>query len=260
MNYESARYLAMNNYTNEKLAELIGNGHNEYNYLLWQQVEKIIIRKINTIALYHKEIMKSKGVEKQDLLQECYFAFFNATKAFDKATGYKFTTYLEYHIKSIVNDMLGFRTAAGRNDVMSNSKSLNELLSTTDDLTIADTIIDENAAGFKDIDDMLYNKQLHNDLENAINSNLNAHQRYFVKQKYFSNCTTKQLADECNRDMTYIHNILKTSLFKLSKDNILKKYHDDIISCHAYKATGLNAFKNNRTSSVEITIERLYDI
>lgn len=251
----------MNNYTNEELAELINNGHNEYSYLLWQQVEKIILKKINAITLKHSKIMKSKGIESCDLLQECYFAFINATKAFDNAAGYKFTTYLEYHIKNIVNDILGFRTAAGRNDVMLSCKSLDEPLNATDDLTIADIVIDENAAaGFTNIEDMLYNQQLHTDLENAINSNLNADQRDCVKQKYFNNCTTKQLADERNRDITYIHNVLKTSLFKLSKDNALKKYHDDIISSHAYKATGLNAFRNSRSSSVERTIERLYDI
>lgn len=138
---------------------------------------------------------------------------------------------------------------------MLNHKSLDDPLSTTDDLTISDTIIDENAAaGFTNVDDILYNTQLHNDLENAINSNLIAHQSYCVKQKYFNNCTTRRLVDECNRDMTYIHNLLKASLFKLSKDKELKKYRNDIISSHAYKATGLSAFRNNGYSSVE----RLY--
>lgn len=104
----------MKNYTNEELAELIKNGHNEYNYLLWQQIEKIILKKVNIIALRYNDIMKAKGIESCDLLQECYFSFVNAIKAFDKDAGYKFTTYLEYHIKNTINDMLGFRTASGR--------------------------------------------------------------------------------------------------------------------------------------------------
>lgn len=85
--------------TNEELAIQIQLGHTEHYAELWQNVRrlmyKILQRKISRIKL-------PNYITAEDMEQELYFALCNAVQAYDDTKPYKFTSYLEYHIKNAV--------------------------------------------------------------------------------------------------------------------------------------------------------------
>ena len=86
--------------TNEELAILIQQGNKEPCTQLWERVRKLIVM---LIEKYTKNWVLPNDIDKEDLLQCGYFVMLAAVKAYDPNKKYKFSSYLSYHVRNIVN-------------------------------------------------------------------------------------------------------------------------------------------------------------
>ena len=120
--------------TNEELAQRIKAGEKDLLGQLWEQTERLLRYLIEReLRVSDKEERaEAAGVTREDLYQEGYFALLQAVEAYDPETGFTFSAFLKYPIKSAVNKAIGIRTAAGRNDPAAGAVSLDAPVSGED--------------------------------------------------------------------------------------------------------------------------------
>lgn len=244
--------------SNEELAILIKAGNTELYTVLWQQIKGLLYRYAR--KHYHQYYNKciSSGIELNDLIQESYFALCDAVKAFEPSTGFKLSSYLAYPIKNRFAEMHGFR---GRKNepLLHGVISIDTPLTDTEEYTLADTLPSESASSdFETSAERIYNEQLHNALDKAMNTTLNKNQAFVLREHYYSNKTLSEISSIINvsssRAQQIEHKAIRALKGGKSKE-ILKAFTDDILSERAYHSTGLSAFGNNCASSVEMAIE-----
>lgn len=246
--------------SNEELAVLIQQGKTEYCGELWRQVYKFICYKVKRTTALYSDRMLEIGVTDEDIIQDCYFAMLEAVKLYNSDYEVKFTVYLSYHLKNVINTALGFRTAAGRNNIQAQSISINDSAGEDNSLLLLNALPDERAEqAYSDIDDKLFNEQLHKDLQNAIDCNLNEWQKHCIKKRYYDLLSYEQIGQQANISIWQVREYIKTGLKKLRYCQQLKKYRNEIISNNSYKGTGYTAFKSRQASSVEAAVEKLLD-
>lgn len=91
----------MDRQTNEQLAAAIQKGRTDLLPLLWEQTERLI--KL-LIVRYAKSKILPNSIDVDDLLQGGYFAMLQAVRAFKTDNGYKFTSYLNYSVKNVIDE------------------------------------------------------------------------------------------------------------------------------------------------------------
>lgn len=96
--------------SNEELAQLIQGGHTEYMAQLWEQ-QQGLLRKLSSRYLWRARRM---CYDMEDLMQECYFALADAVAAYDPAKGWTFNSYIGYHVKNALADMLRMRNGTDK--------------------------------------------------------------------------------------------------------------------------------------------------
>ena len=84
--------------SNEELAVLIQNGHNEYMESLYIQNLRFICRIISQCGIDYK----SNHEDYEDAKQNAYFGLAAAVNSFEVKKGYKFLTYAEKYIKNSI--------------------------------------------------------------------------------------------------------------------------------------------------------------
>ncbi|MCH5300952.1 MAG: sigma-70 family RNA polymerase sigma factor [Ruminococcus sp.] len=89
--------------TNEEMVMLIKQGNNKYYAELWSNVKRLMF-----IILGKKlsKIILPNYIDREDMESEMYFAMCNAVQAYDSTKGYKFNSYLEYHIMNAIRSIL----------------------------------------------------------------------------------------------------------------------------------------------------------
>lgn len=94
--------------TNEQLAEFIQQGGNdELLPLLWEKTHKLVYMHCSRLYNGNIERFKRHGIDEWDLKQSAYEGFLAAVKAYNPEKGYKFNTYLLYHLKNVVRGLIG---------------------------------------------------------------------------------------------------------------------------------------------------------
>ena len=109
--------------TNEELVIRIQAGERELIVDLWEQVRAFI-----SVMASRRYVLTGGmcGVEIEDLIQSGYFALLNAVESYQESSGYKFTTWLAYHLKNAFSEAGGYRT--NKRDPLDTCKSLDEPL------------------------------------------------------------------------------------------------------------------------------------
>lgn len=239
--------------TNESLALMIQSGHHELIENLWFQTEPLIKRIVRKWYKLHEDDCRKTGTTLDDVQQEAFFALLEAVYAYKKETGYKLTTYLTYHLKNAFNTLAGYRSKTTLNHCISIDAPL-----TTDEegneLTLADIVPDNKAAeNIEETERAIYNKQLKEDLNTAIEG-LNSTQQEVIKQRYYKGLTIADIAQERQTTPSKIASINKKALFTLSKDKVIReRCRQDVISAHAYRGS-FSAWKYSGYSSTENTV------
>lgn len=249
-------------FTNEQLAVFIKNGQIEYIPQLWENVYKMLYKLGNAYYLQFSERCISSGVTLDDIYQECFFVMLNMIKAYSSESEYKFLTYANFQLKKHMRNILHYGGNFAENP-LNVCKSLSESVTGLKDeeKTLQDTLPDEAAElAYSDVDELVYQMQLHNALDSEINAVLTDTEKRLIEQRYFQKSTYNKIGRAENITTMAVIEREKRALKKLKRHNYVTKqldrFRDEIISTQAYKKTGLNSFKNNLASSVELTFEK----
>lgn len=243
--------------SNEKLAVLIQNGNIEAVAELWEQTKGLFHLLTNSYINIHSERMKSAGVEKEDLIQECYFALLEAVKAYNREKPYKLTTYFNYHTKNRFNALLGFR---GKDDMLNTSVSLSTPLGDDEnDIELQDSISDETAQiAFDDVDSDIYNNRLQQVLTISINEKLTDLQRQCICLMYYNNMPAYKIAESLGISRDRVNFAIRIGMRILANDSRIKAWRDfdnEFVEAKAYKGVGARTFKERGASTPEYVVE-----
>lgn len=227
--------------TNEALALAIQGGRDLWAEL-WEQVERFIYQLVCSIYNKQRGACQRAGVELEDLLQCGFLALRDAVKAYDPKTGYKLLAFIKYPMQNHINALLGRR---GKADPLNESVSLDELMPGAEDLTLADSVEDDNAGeAFEGIIDREYNRELHKALLECLNS-LDGQQRRCIVGKYFDGMTLAEIGVRENISPERARQLQAKSLRTLRRPEHtkrLKSFMDEIIESKAYHGVGFSAW------------------
>ncbi len=227
--------------SNEQLAELAKGGDSDALMTLWAAVRRVCFR----IAGRYGNMLIRAGLDTDDIAQELFLAFYAALTAFDPEGGYRFVTYLTYHVKNALRAVLGIRR--GSRELPPVPVSLDSPLGDDEECTMSDLFPDSRAAqAFADAESRVWCEQLHSALDQCIDT-LEEKQAKAVRGAYFEGLTAEETGKLLNVSTSRAAQLKKAGLRKLRQGKSLKRlraFRDEIISTQAYHATGFNAWKS----------------
>jgi RNA polymerase sporulation-specific sigma factor len=203
--------------TNEELAKFIQNGHTELLPQLWEQMHDII----RTIATCYMRIYGFKltacGISRDDIYQEGYFALIKAVKAYKPDTGFKLTTYLNYHMKNCIRFLIG-----KKNDAVLRSDSLDKPITGDKDLTLGGVISDpDSEAEIIGIIENEYQRQLHAALDVFLNR-LDPTVKEAIVGHFYNNVSFQEMAEKNETTPQVELNLFNKGLRKLRQSKTLQ--------------------------------------
>lgn len=134
--------------TNEQLAAFIKQGGNdELIPILWERIRKLMYMKSDRVYSTLQSRFNQCGVEIWDLKQSCYTVFLKALEGYKPESGNKFTAYLSYPFRTVVQELTGVRTKQQKQEPLNDCTSLDMPLNNDEpeQFTLDDTIADDNA-------------------------------------------------------------------------------------------------------------------
>jgi RNA polymerase sigma factor (sigma-70 family) len=246
------------NLTNEELVIRIKGGERELVPELWEQVHKLLLFWLHRLLegnTANKERAIRAGVTLDDLEQETYFALLDAIKAYDPATGFRFSSYIKFSVMKHFYKAIGMRTVHQRGEPLSRAASTDEEL-TDDGFSLSDQISDPEAEKqLENVLESIYLKDLHEALEACLKE-LPKQAEAVIRYRYYDNKTLEEIGATCSLSGERIRQIESQALDEMAEMQRLRAHREDIIAENIYKG-GFRQFKNTRTSSVERTVEKL---
>ncbi len=190
------------------------------------------------------------GIELDDLIQSGYIAVDRAVNEYDSSKG-TFTAFLAFYIKNEFREAAGTRTDKQLNDPINKALSLDAPLS--EDNPEGDTqfeFIPDPYNQFDEADERIFQDQLHEALENAINS-LPDRQAQTIRAEYWDGCSLKEIAQKEGISVERVRQIRNSGL-----QNIRANYTKDLeqfidFKTPYYKGNGPTNFNLTKTSGVE---------
>lgn len=244
--------------TNEDLAILIQQGQTELYNELWEQNVKLFTKKAYCLYRSHGESCARSGVELDDILQCCFLSLVEAVRAFNKESGYKLTTYINYPLTKHFRELLGIRTT--KRDPLNLCKSLDEPISEEEEINLSDLIPDSNAIKeLEAVEDSAFNEELHNALEMAM-QNFEEEQRDIIRRKYYKSQSVEKIAEETNLTLKEVVSLEHKAMKDFRKPQNRKhidRYASELLDVFAYRGTGLSVFEYTGCSSVERAVINL---
>lgn len=178
--------------TQEEMCTAIQTGNRpELVPALWDTVSKLYNRKAAIYYYAHKEQCAQRGAAVEDLQQQAFFAFLQSIDAYKPESGLPFTAYISYPFLTAMQELIGYRTAAGRNDAMNRAESMDRELETDDGgSTLHDLIPDSRSLDFVE----LLDRQSVCDMIRAEVDALPARLRYVITHSYFDGDSLAEIA------------------------------------------------------------------
>lgn len=252
--------------TNEELAVRIKAGESELMSELWAQVERFVAQQARKFIKYRwADVCASAGLTYEDLYVSGYFALLPAVEGFDPEKACLFITYFAYHLTRTFYAEAGLRKYDGhwrtKRDPLGQASSLEAELYESKDgdgLALEDYLKDETAEqAFNKIDEAAYQKQLHADLTEALDS-LRPRDAEIVRGYYLKQLTQEALAEQYGISGSTVQQIRANALKTLSKHKALKEYKTQVFT-KSLRRTGFKAFKQSGMSQQEYFVSRLED-
>lgn len=204
--------------TNEQLAEFIqAGGADDLKSVLYDRVKHLMYKLMGQFYNKYSERFTACGVELADLRSECYPAFVKALDSFKPASEYKFTSYLNYHIQNVVNELLGIRNSDKQNKKpLDNCTSLDKPLNTEEGvLTLGDVIVDETAEqAFENAIDSIQDEQTRQVLHTALEQ-LDERLREVIVLYYFEDMTQEAIGERLGITMERVRQLKVKAIRKL---------------------------------------------
>lgn len=235
--------------TNEQLAK-------ERDILtLWTRNRKFIFhifKKLLNGNPANWERMTAAGLTIDDLEQEAFFVLLNAVEAFDPSGGYTFLNSLQYAAKTRFFELIGMRTAKGKNDPLTNADRLErEIAVGNSSAPLGDLLPDEEAEAHLEAVENDLNREQLLEVLSVIMDRLTPTEREVIGGVYFNGKTLTKLAEEHGKSYNAIRQQKQSALRKLKRrGSRLRPFLWDDIPGVAYRGS-LGAFKRHWTSSTE---------
>ena len=237
--------------SNEEMAQCIQAGEKSLIPLLWESIRKFVRLLANKYYVQHEGLCKRAGIEKEDLYQCGYFAMLNAAQAYDTEKGYKFITYMAYHLQNEFNAAVGVRTTKGRNNTHIRLISLEAEKEGADGLANSDSILDEAAQNnFDNAIENLYSEEARRNLAPALDR-LSSDEYEVIRRYFYQEQGYADIARSVGGEQKKIRRICFTALRKLRKAKEVQRYQEEYMSLWAYRGTGFSSFRDQQESSVE---------
>lgn len=229
--------------TNEELALLIQQGHTEYIPQLWDNLYRLIYKLCYAMYRKNSDRFSHYGITADDVLQQSYFGFLAAVKAYSPDKGFKLTSYLHYHLVNCVRPLL-------TKDALNKSESLNVLVGEEENTEKQELLPDEHST---EPFDNVEQQSVYAELHALVNGLSDERQRSIIEQLYFSGKSQVQVGAEMNLSPERIR-VLKNAAFReLRKPKNRKRLSE----LSPYQHKSLSRFKVTFSSEVEDYVERL---
>lgn len=238
--------------SNERLAVLIQQGHKELYERLWEQTKKFL--KLQAFKYYsqYRAMFDGAGVVLEDCYQSCFLALVDAVNAYDITSGFSLLAYTKYpltnHLKALISSSRGEKI-----EPLNLSLSIDAAIDNADEMTFADTLIDEAAAEAFDYAEREIESEHLSGILSEICSRLNWQEQKVITMFFYQNIGISQISAALGCD---------ASKAKRHALYLLRRYIRKYKAClgdfdNRYKAVGLRAFQEQCGSSVELAAERM---
>ena len=175
--------------SNEELAERIRAGETDLIPELWKNVKGFIHQQA---FRYFTQRPGQGGSELEDLVQNSYFALLNAIEDYKAESGYKFLTFLSYHLKNSFRECFGIKTTK-RDPLNDELLSLDApIAEDRGDAILADTIPDPSDH-IEAAERRIWLEQLKAALSAALDQ-LPEEQRETITARYYSGLSIEEAA------------------------------------------------------------------
>lgn len=209
----------------------------------------------------NKALAAAGGMTVEDFEQEGYFAVQYAAQTYRPEKG-SFSTWLAQAMQRQIGLALTNghrRTVTGQDgkavtiaaDPLNSCKSLDVPVDAEDEsaATLGDLQPDPAAAGdMQDAEERIYQEELHNALEEALGKLADREERV-VRARFYEQKTLKEVAAAEDASIERMRRITAKAFRDLRNNTSLRRWHEDIISTHAWHGTGFTAWA--RGGSVE---------
>lgn len=246
--------------TNEELATAIKEGNTALYADLWEQVKKIILTRARRFYVLCDGLCASHGVTVEDLEQCGYLALVDAVNAWNPDSGYRFTTFLNLHMKRQFRAALDGGKRRTAKDLLNCCDSLDKPTGEDEDGgTLGDLVPDQDALNdLEDAEDRIMKEQLKNELDGCLDS-INQDRADVLRRQYYGGKTLREVATETGRSFQRVQQIRSQALRELRREPYRQRLRPfaEYLDTLAWRATGLASFQNIGASSVELAIEKV---
>jgi RNA polymerase sigma factor (sigma-70 family) len=244
--------------TNEQLCYSADGGNIRDRDELWEQTGRLFKYIAHKLYVHHRDTASAHGVELDDCLSVCWFAFLAAVKDYAKKPDREaeFTAFANLHVKREVYKLLCLRSSA--KDPLDYAASLDAPMPANDGkVTLGDTITDPTAeAQFEEIE--------RSDIADYVLqrvSLLPERQRDIIRRRYWNDTPFTAIAAELGLTPKQTRNIYGKALRKLRRDERIQEiYRNYYADANFFKCTGLTAFRESGMSSVEWHVLKMEEL
>lgn len=250
-------------HTNEELALLIQSGQTEHIPQLWEQIQEFLKYLADRhLQNYPLECQQLHG----DMVNQVYLSFQRAVDNYQPDKG-KFTSYLSYYAKNAFQEVLQGRTSRTRNEPLNSAVSLDTPIEGTEELTLADMLIDtQSEEYYRHLEDADLWQSVHELLLQAIERIPEEYRAFFLVMLEHGTGVMDTLRimganleekgryyEQYRRGLKTIRSYIQVYLGREKGANIALE------ECISYYS-GVGFWKNHRfTSSVELAVMRRND-
>lgn len=203
----------------------------------------------------NKALADAHGLTADDFEQDGYFAVQYAAEHYDPGKGFAFSTWLAYAMKRQIQQTL---TGGHRRNIigpdgktrqvsanpLDHCTSLDVQLDTEDDgaATLGEIQPDLTAAeAFQNVEERIYQEELHAALEEALHK-LSEREEMVIRGRFYEQKTLKEIAADDGTSLENVRQITAKAFRNLRKNPHLRRWHDEIITSHAWRGTGFTAW------------------
>lgn len=216
----------------------------------------------------HREQADAHGLTVDDFEQEGYFAVQYAAQTYDPAQG-SFAGWLWQAMKRQIQQALtnGHRrnitgpdgkTITTSADPLNHCTSLDVPMDAENDgsATLGDLQADPAAAGeMQDVEERIYTEELHAALDEALHK-LTEREEMVIRGRFYEQKTLKEIAADAGTSLERVRQITSSAFRHLRGNPRLRRWHDEIITSHAWHGTGFTVWEASG-SVEERTVEYL---